>query len=440
MTPFCLMDDSMSRRLRLFAALLAAPLALASCKIDTINSFPTTYAKIRFLNVLAGATALDVSESGTTIWPGVAYEAGAASHDFAPSDTKFSVSVTGTTTPLATAGYALFGDQPYTLVAYGLVSAPSLLMIPDDTVEPSPGNFSMRIVNTAAGAGFIDAYLTKADESIDNLTPNFAAVGYGTATIAYRFGTGQWRLRVTPYASKTVIYDSGARSYADQRMIDAIVYNRGSGTLVNVLTSDVNGAGAVATADSTLARVKAIHAAPQTGAVNVLVDATTLVSGEVYPSASAYVAVAAGARTIAFEDALAPGTALASIAPTLGAATDTTVVLTGFPASLQAIPLTDNNSPSSTGKPRVRFANMSPDAAPLDVVVGTTTQAHALASGTTSGYVEIDAGTYTLTFKDAATGSPMLTVPNVLLTASQTSTIYAIGPAAQLAPLLILDR
>jgi len=434
------MDELMSRRFRLLAAVLAMPLALSSCEIDTINSFPTTYAKIRFVNVLAEAAAVDVIEGDNLVWPNVAYQEGTGSREFQPSDTNFVVNVAGGTTQLTSGGYTLFGDQPYTLIAYGLVAAPALLMIPDDTVEPSSGNFAMRLVNTAAGIGFIDAYLTKADESLDNLSPNFSAVGYGTATITFRFASGEWRLRITPYASKTVIYDSGTRPYADQRMIDAIVYNRGSGTLVNVLAADVNGAAAVAVADSTLANVKAVHAAPQTGAVNMRVDAATLVSGEVYASASAYAPVAAGVRTIAFEETAAPGTPIASIGRTFAAATDSTIVLTGFAGSLQAIPLDDSNFPSATSRSRVRFANMSPDAAPLDVVVGSTKQASALASGTTSGYVEIDAGTYTLTFNDAATGATKLTVPDVILTPAQTSTIYAIGAAAQLAPLLVLDR
>jgi Domain of unknown function (DUF4397) len=434
------MDESMSRRFRLLVVVLAAPLALSSCKINTINSFPTTYANIRFVNVLAETAALDVSEGGALVWSNVTFQEGAGSREFEPSDTSFVVNIAGTTTQLVSGGYALFGNQPYTLVAYGFAAAPALLMIPDDTVEPSSGNISLRIVNAAAGIGFIDAYLTKPGDSLDNLSPSFSGVGYGSATIPFRFGSGQWRLRITPYATKTVIYDSGTRTYADQRMIDAIVYNKGSGTLVNVLMADVNGGAAVATADSTLANVKAIHAAPQTGAVNFVVDTATLVSGEIYPSASVYAAALPGARTLGFEDAAAPGKLLASVGRTLGAATDSTVVLTGFAGSLQAIPLTDNNLPSSAGRPRLRFANMSPDAAPLDVLVGTTKQASALASGTTSGYVEVDAGTYTLTFNDAATGTPVLTIPDVLLSSLQTSTVYAVGPAANLAPLLVLDH
>ncbi len=313
-------------------------------------------------------------------------------------------------------------------------------MVPDDTVQPSSGNFSIRIVNAAAGTAYIDAYLTGPNDAIDNVAPNFSAVAYGTSTISFRFATGQYRLRITPYATKTVIYDSGTRSYPDQRMIDAIVYSKGSGTLVNVMMADVNDGATVATADSTLANVKAVHAAPQTGAVNVLADTTTLVSGEVYPSASVYTAAAPGARTITFEDAAAPGTALASIGKSLDAATDSTIVLTGFAGGLAAIPLDDNNLPSTSAKARVRFANMSPDAPPLDFLVGTTRQATAVASGTAASYVEIDAGTYTLTFNNAATSTPLLTVPNVTLSSATTSTIYAIGAAAQLAPLLVLDR
>ncbi len=109
----------MSRRFRLLAALLALPIALASCKINTINSFPTTYAKIRFVNVLAQTAAVDVVQSGNMAWPNVVFQGSGGSQDFLPSDTEFTVNVAGTATKLTSAGYALFGDQPYTLIAYG---------------------------------------------------------------------------------------------------------------------------------------------------------------------------------------------------------------------------------------------------------------------------------------------------------------------------------
>ncbi|MEP7183923.1 MAG: DUF4397 domain-containing protein [Betaproteobacteria bacterium] len=430
----------MARRFHLLAALLALPLALGSCKINTINSFPTTYAQVRFINAMADAPALDVSEGGNKVWPGVNFETGTGYLDFLPSNTSFGVALTGTATTLVSAGYSLFGTQPYTLIAYGYPTAASLLMAPDDTIVPGNGQFKLRVTNVAAGVGTIDTYVTAPGVDITNVAPAFNATGYGISTISLQFPAGQYQVRITPYATKTVIYDSGPLTLADQRSAYAIVYTKRSSLFVNVLLADEDGDHAVAPVNNLQARIKAIHAAPQTGAVNLLSDGVSIVPGEIYLSASSYVGVSPGTKNLAFEDASAPGAILAAATKTIGASTDSSVFLTGFPGSLKAVTLDDDNLPSSTGQPKVRFVNASPDAPPLDVVVGTNKVVSALASPTASTYALIDAGTYTVTFNDAATGTALLTVPNVVLTLGQTSTFYVVGAVGGLAPLITQDR
>ena len=430
----------MARRFRLLAALLAVPLALASCKINTINSFPTTYAQVRFINVMADTLAVDVSEGGNKVWPGVAFQSGTGYLDFLPSNVSFGVALAGTTTTLVSVGYSLFGNQPYSLVAYGYPSVPSLLMSADDTIAPGNGNFKLRVMNVAAGVGAVDAYLTAPGADIANAAPNFTAVVYGVSTISLQFPAGQYQLRIVPYATKIVIYDSGPLTLADQRSAYAIVYTKKSALNVNVLLADETGNHAITPADSVQARVKAVHAGPQTGAVNVLANGTAIVPGEIYPSASAYVGVTAGANVLAYEDASAPGAILASATKTTAPATDSTVFLTGFPGALKAVTLDDDNLPASTGQPRVRFVNASPDAPPLDVLVGTNKVVSALASPTASAYNQIDAGTYTVVFNNAATGTALLTVPGVVLVLGQTTTFFVVGAVGGLAPLITVDR
>jgi len=430
----------MARRFRLLAALLALPLALGSCKINTINSFPTTYAQVRFINTMASAPALDVAEGGSTVWPAVSFQSGTGYLDFLPSATSFNVALTGAATTLISASYALFGNQAYTLIAYGFPTAASLLMTPDDPIQPASGSIKLRIANVAAGVGRIDAYLTAPDVDIGNVSPNFNAVAYGVPTLSLQYPAGQYRLRIAPSGTKAVIYDSGTLTLANPRSAYAIVYTKGSAFNVNVVLADENGDHTVTVANNLQARIKAIHAAPQTGAVNVLSDGIAIVSGEIYPSASAYIGVSPGTKILAFEDASEAGAILAAATKTLEAATDSSIFLTGFPGSLKAVPLDDNNLPSSTGQPNVRFVNASPDAPPLDVLVAANRVVSALASPTASGYNLINAGTYTVTFNDAATGTPLLTVPNVVLSLGQTSTFYVVGAVGALAPMITQDR
>jgi hypothetical protein len=434
------MDDPMARRFRLLAALLALPLALGSCKINTINSFPTTYSQVRFIHAMADAPALDVSEGGNKVWPAVNFQTGTGYLDFLPSNTSFAAALAGTTTTLVSAGYSLFGSQPYSLIGYGYPAAASLLMAPDDTIAPGNGQFKLRVANVAAGVGTIDTYVTAPDVDITTVSPSFNATVYGISTISLQFPAGTYRVRVTQYATKNVIYDSGALTFADQRSAYAIVYTKGSSLFVNVLLANENGDHSVVPADNVQARLKAVHAAPQTGAVNVLSDGVSIVPGEIYPSASSYVGVSPGAKNLAFEDASAPGAILAAATKTLAAASDSSIFLTGFPGSLKAVTLDDNNLPSSTGQPKVRFVNASPDAPPLDVLVGSNKVVSALSSPTASAYALIDAGTYTVTFNNAAAGTALLTVPNVVLSLGQVLTFYAVGAVGGMAPLITQDR
>ena len=430
----------MVRRLRIIAALFCLPLALASCKINTINSFPTTFATVRFVNVMTDAGALDAVEGGATQWAAVAPETGTGYKEFPPSNVNFSVNVPGSTSSVVNASYTLFGEQPYTLIAYGSLRSPALVMMPDDTVAPGSGNFRLRIANAAAGIGFIDAYLTQPTDVLDNLSPNFTVIDTGAVTISNRFASGQYRLRLTLSGSKTVIYDSGTVIFADGRDTAAIMYNKGSGLLVNVVLADFGGTSAVGPANSTLARVKSIHAAPQTAAVDMLVDSVGIVTGEVFPSPSSYLAIAPGSRAITFEATATPGAAIAFVPAVIGPASDSSVLLTGLPGALHALVLADDNVPSTDQRPRVRFVNASPDAPPLDVLNGTTKQVSALASATASGYVAFDSGTYTFTVNNAATAATLLTITSVGLSSNQTVTIYLVGTAAQLAPMVVVDR
>jgi len=127
------------------------------------------------------------------------------------------------------------------------------------------------------------------------------------------------------------------------------------------------------------------------------------------------------------------------VATTLAAATDTSVFIAGFAGAVRAIVLQDANFPAINANPRLRIVNASPDAPALDVLVNGTRQVSALAFPTASAYLSLSSGTYTLTFNNPSTGATVFTASGVALTSGQTSTLYLIGPAAQLSSLLTRD-
>jgi hypothetical protein len=265
-------------------------------------------------------------------------------------------------------------------------------------------------------------------------------VGYSGSTGFVQLPSGTFQLRLTQAATKTVIYDSGPRTFSDSTSTDAIVYTRGSGQLVNLALADINGAGQRVIVNSTLTEYKVVNAAFQTGNVNQLLDGAVVSSNLAYPAATIYNLTAPGAHTITFEAATTPGATIASVTTTLAAATDSSVFVTGFAGALRAIVLPDLNFPAVNSNPRLRIVNASPDSPALDVSVNGTRQAAALAFPTASDYVTLSSGTYTVAFTNPSTGAVVLTVNGVALTSGQTSTLYLTGPAAQLSSLLTVDH
>src|SRR5262245_12433042 len=236
-------------------------------------------------------------------------------------------------------------------MAFGDVEAPLLALMPDDTVAPSSGNFLMRVANVAFGAGFLDFYMTTPTAVLDNLSPNLAGIPYAVSTGFLQFTGGSYRIRFTESGTKTVVYDSGAQTFAAGATIDTIVYTRNGGLLCNVMVAYVTGSQQSMILNSTIATVKVFNAAYQTGSVNMYVDGATtpLVSNLAYPAASSYQFVPAGMRTLGFEATSTPGAIIATASPTLAGATDSTALLTGLAGAEQVVVLNDLNFPPLVG-------------------------------------------------------------------------------------------
>ena len=139
-----------SRRRLLFSA-AAAPLVLAGCKVRTINYFPVTPATVRFVNVMYPAVGLDGVHEDIVVWTDLGFEGATEYVEFDNNQTTFGVRVTGTATDLGTAEDTLAGEQPYSLIAWGRLGAPGVLLAPD---ARSGGNGSalVRVIHVGLAA------------------------------------------------------------------------------------------------------------------------------------------------------------------------------------------------------------------------------------------------------------------------------------------------
>jgi hypothetical protein len=258
---------------------------------------------------------------------------------------------------------------------------------------------------------------------------------YGATTVFVPATAGNFQLRVTPNGTKEVIFDSGTTlSFGDKTLVQAVAFGKGSSKLVNIaiLNLDQDGTGQVV--DNLLAEFKLTNASSVGSPLNVFVDGALALANVPFAGVSNYEKVIAGSRTISIQSAATPGANLLTLTPTLGPATDTSIVVSGPAGALQGLVLTDNNLPSAAGHARVRFVNASPDLASMDVYVNFVRLFSAVASNSASPYAELAAETtgtaYEFDFNVAGTTTPALMLPNVLIAAGKTYTVYVVGQGA----------
>jgi hypothetical protein len=436
----------MPKLFKSLAVLLALPLVLVGCKINSINYFPPKPAHLRVVNVLGTTTPITVAANGVNLWSGLNFEAMTGYLDIENITTNITVSLVGSTTPLIQQTIYPTGDQSSTLVIYGSVVTPAIGIMVDVPQPPPSGKFSLNVFNaapvgnaTSVGTYPVDVYFTQPGQALDGISATFTSIYYTNANVFGSFSAGQYQLRLTVAGTKTIIYDSGPLTFPEMTATDLIIYSRGSEFLANVLLNDSDGAGRQLVANSRLARLKAVNGAFQTGNVNLSLNGTSRVSDLVFGTASLYKVVESGPGTVIFEASSAPGATIATLANPFIAATDQSIFVTGFGGATSAVALNDNNLPPASNNAAVRFVNTSPDSAPLDVFGNDVLLAKAVGTNAASAYVQLASGTYTFVFKDSATGVTVLTLSNLTLNALQTYSTYALGQASAISGLITAD-
>jgi hypothetical protein len=436
----------MPKFLKSLVIFLALPLLLAGCKINSINYFPPTPAHFRVVNVLGTTTPINVIVNGVTIWSGLNFEAMTDYVEVENVTSKIQVTFAGSDVAIVEQTYNPAGNQNYTLVVYGTATVPALGVMADTTQPPQSGRFAINVFNaapigngSAIGTISVDLYLISPDQIIDGIAPTFTFIPFTGSNIFAAFSAGTYRLILTVAGTKSIVYDSGPLAFTDQTATDLIMYSRGSETLPNVLLNDSDGAGQQRIANNKLARIKVVNGAFQSGNVNQLLNGNALVSNLAYATASTYNIIQAGAATVTFEAASAPGAPIASLATTFQGATDQTVYVTGFAGATTAIALRDDNMPPAPSSAAVRFVNASPDSGPLDAYINDVRVGQAIPTNEASQYFQIVFNTYTVTFRNPTTGAIVLTLPGVGFNAGQTYSVYALGPAGTLAGFTTAD-
>lgn len=397
-------------------------------------------AQIRFMNALVEGGAINVAVGSKMPVSGLTFE-GLTGYQSVDSGTQeFKVSVSGGTSTVIDTSLNLSGGQYYSFIVYGTASAPLSTILPDTSAtNPASGVFYLRVTNAAFGTTGLDVYVTTPGASLATASPNISNIQQnGTSNFA-TLNSGTLQVRLTLANSKQVIYDSGTVTFNSALTYGIVAYTKGSSTLVNAALFSIDTSGTGSLVNSKVAQFKVIHAAPGTGNINAFVDGAVALANIPFQGASSYGIEPSGTHTVTIEATATPGAVIASTQPPFAAATDTSIILTGTPGATAAVVLNDNNLPGSTGRARVRFANVAVGVGAVDVYVNFAPKVAALATNAGSNYIEFVEDTYVVNFDLAGTTNVVLNLPGVALTAGSTYTLYLVGTTGNLSGVLTRD-
>jgi trimeric autotransporter adhesin len=184
------------------------------------------------------------------------------------------------------------------------------------------------------------------------------------------------------------------------------------------------------------APVRMLNASPGNPTLNGYMNSSLFANSVSYASASSYVNVVAGSPTLRVAP---PAATMASITQTLSLVSGTsyTVMVAGYPSTLAATLLTDNNSPPSAENMNLRVINASPSLGTADVYVvrpGTSLTTisptvSALNFLSASSYVSLAAGNYEIEFTPAGRTVVLMNSGVLSFSAGQVRTVVGLNGA-----------
>jgi len=105
-----------------------------------------------------------------------------------------------------------------------------------------------------------------------------------------------------------------------------------------------------------------------------------------------------------------------------------TIAAIGILPNLELLAVPETKITQPADKAYIKFAHLSPNAGPVDVVLpdGTILFKNISYKGLTD-YIQVPAGTYTLEVRPTGTKTTVLYVPNIRLKSQRFYTVYAVG-------------
>ncbi|MEW5755536.1 MAG: DUF4397 domain-containing protein [Pseudomonadota bacterium] len=426
------------KRLIILALLSAMAIMLTGCDDD---EDPT--AQVRVVHASPDAPNVDVLVNNNVALSAVPFKGVSRylSVDLG-DDPNFKINAAGTSTTVIDDTLPLEEGKQYTLLAVNTLSNIEPLLLADETASPASGFLKVRVLHASPSAPEVDVYVTAPGDDIATMSPALSDVSFKDYSDYLEIAEGDYRVRVTGAGSKTPVYDSGtvALGAGVTYTIVAVTTTTGLSPIsLLVLTGD-NSNPSIEIAD-VRAQVRAVHAAYDAPAVDVLVDNVEALGDVPFKAASSYLEVLSGARNFKINAANTSNTVIQAT-PTLERGLDYTLIAVGSLTSgtLEPLLAVDDNSAPASGKAKVRVIHASPDAPAVDIYVDSTKALSNVPYKAISNYLEVDAGQANIqVFAAGTTTSPVIDA-TVTLADGTIYTIIAMNQLSAIEPVVLEDN
>ena len=399
----------------LLCAMLLIPSGGAAAPPDQVLDNQDGLARLRFVHASPNTPNVDVVVDGIPVVTDIAYKDVTLYVSLTAGTYAMQVVETGTAEPvLITTTLTLDANTDYTVAARGIPATIAASVFVDDNSMPPPGQARVRVIHLSPNAPAVDIGIAGQPPMINGLSfPNassYVLVDAGTYDLEVRLAGTPILVSVTP----DVPLAAGAVYTAY-----AVGLAAGSPPLETVIS-----------VDSGLTTLRVVHASPDAPPVDIWVAGIPALVGLNFGDISRYVTLPAGAYPVQAVASGTTGPAVISTTLTLDPLFDYTVAATDLLANITPIVLIDDNTQPATGKARVRFVHLSPDAPPVDVALaGGPVLFSNVAFQQASPYAALDAGVHDLEVRLAGLPIPVFTAEDVPFRAGTVYTVFVMGLA-----------
>jgi hypothetical protein len=430
-------------------ALLASILLTGFFAACGSSTNPVPKANLRILHASPDAAAIDVLIDDKKILSGFFFKDAIGYNQVEAGSRNIKINTTATTNgatttasvPLLNFSKELAEGRYYTVIAANTASAIEPLVIDEDSAEPPTGKLRLRVVHAAPAAPAVDIYVSaQADvnaplEDINTATPAISGAAFKSISSLLDLAPSTYVVRVTGANSKTVLFQTPTISLlagANLTLV-AVEQNNLTKSPISLISLGRTYLASRSEYFDINAQVRVVHASPDVGAVDFLVDSVLAQSAVSYGLNSAYTPIVSGTRNFKINNTGITATSLVTTDTSIVASNSYSVYLMGFAATPpSAVIVADVLTPPTTGNAKLRVVHASPDTTGLDIFQGDNTIASiaGLPYKVGSIYLAVSAGAHTYKFNLTGTTNAALPAQTLTLEAGKVYTAVILGSSA----------